>query len=232
MVNHFFMHRRDRKPSSSRERRTQAERRARSEQRILEAAAELFSEQGYVATTMEQIGARAGYSAALIARKFGSKPGVVEALLATIRSKTSTAIDPDGERSVVDNVRRYVALIADGDVWLRALYVLMAESLGPLRDMAGLFAHHNRTFIASIVADLGKAQRRGVANPSVEARSLATRLVASIRGITLLWLIDPKGIDFLGMTESLLEEFQRALESPYRDAALRGESVRMLEEET
>jgi len=207
------------------ERRTQAQRRAESEHRILQAAAELFGEQGYVDTTMEQIGARAGFSAALIARKFGSKPGVIEALLAAIRRNTGAAIDPAGDRDVVDVVRRYVALIASGNVWSRALYVLMAESVGPLRDKAELFAKHNRAFIATLAAGIARAQRAGRANPNVKARPLATELVARIRGVTLLWLIDPT-VDFAGMTARLIDELQRALEPT---AATRRKSLRTLE---
>jgi len=207
------------------ERRTQAQRRAESEHRILQAAAELFGEQGYVDTTMEQIGARAGFSAALIARKFGSKPGVIEALLAAIRRNTAGAIDPNGDRDVVDVVRRYVAMIADGNVWSRALYVLMAESVGPLRDKAELFAKHNRSFIATLAAGIARAQRDGRANPDAKARPLATELVARIRGITLLWLIDPT-VDFAGMTGRLIDELQRTLDPS--DGAAR-KSIRTLE---
>ena len=197
-------------PIARTERRTQAQRRAESEHRILQAAAELFGEQGYVDTTMEQIGARAGFSAALIARKFGSKPGVIEALLAAIRRNTGTAIDPHGDREVVDVVRAYIALIASGNVWSRALYVLMAESVGPLRDKAELFAKHNRSFIASLASVITRAQRAGRAHPNVKARPLATELVARIRGITLLWLID-SNIDFAGMTAQLIEELGQTL---------------------
>jgi AcrR family transcriptional regulator len=215
MINYFL---RDRismpataQPIARSERRTQAQRRAESEHRILQAAAELFGEQGYVDTTMEQIGARAGFSAALIARKFGSKPGVIEALLAAIRRNTGTAIDPAGDRDAVDVVRRYVALIASGNVWSRALYVLMAESVGPLRDKAELFAKHNRAFIATLAAVVARMQRAGRANADVKARPLATELVAHIRGITLLWLIDPT-VDFAGMTARLIDDLRRALE--------------------
>jgi AcrR family transcriptional regulator len=192
-------------------RRTQAQRRAESEHRILYAAAELFGEQGYVNTTMEQIGARAGFSAALIARKFGSKAGVIEALLEAIRRNTSVVIDSNGEGDVVSVVRRYVALIAEGNVWSRALYVLMAESVGPLRDKADLFARHNRGFIASLASGIKRAQRDGRAGATVNARALATELVARIRGITLLWLIDPKGIDFAGMTARMIDLFEQEL---------------------
>jgi AcrR family transcriptional regulator len=178
---------------------------------ILQAAAELFAERGYVDTTMEQIGARAGFSAALIARKFGSKPGVIEALLETIRRNTTALTNQDGQGEVVEIVRRYVSAIADGNVWSRALYVLMAESVGPLRDKADLFARHNASFIAALASAIKKAQRKGTANPKVKARVLAVELVARIRGITLLWLIDPNGIDFHAMTKRLIDELQRTL---------------------
>ena len=51
--------------AARRPRRTQAERRAESEREILRAAATLFGRQGYIATTLEQIGKEAGYSSAL-----------------------------------------------------------------------------------------------------------------------------------------------------------------------
>jgi AcrR family transcriptional regulator len=189
------------------ERRTQAQRRAESHHRILLAAAELFSEQGYVNTTMEQIGTRAGFSAALVARKFGSKPGVIEALLKEIRRNTTIAIDRDGG-SIVDMIERYVGLIADGNVWSRALYVLMAESLGPLRDKVELFAQHNRSFQAAIASAIAKAQKSGLANPSVKPRALAAEVLARIRGATLLWLIDPSGIDFAALNDKLIESLR------------------------
>jgi len=189
------------------ERRTQAQRRAESHHRILLAAAELFSEQGYVNTTMEQIGTRAGFSAALVARKFGSKPGVIEALLKEIRRNTTIAIDRD-RGSIVDMIERYVGLIADGNVWSRALYVLMAESLGPLRDKVELFAQHNRSFQAAIASAIAKAQKSGLANPSVKPRALAAEVLARIRGATLLWLIDPSGIDFAALNDKLIESLR------------------------
>ena len=193
------------------ERRTQAQRRAESEHRILRAAAELFAEQGYVNTTMEQIGTRAGFSAALVARKFGSKPGVIEALLNEIRRNTTAVMEQGDDPSIIDVIRNYVGLIADGNVWSRALYVLMAESLGPLRDKANLFAQHNRTFMAAIANRIKAAQRAGRADASVKPRVLAAEVLSRIRGATLLWLIDPEGIDFATLSEDLIESLRAKL---------------------
>jgi AcrR family transcriptional regulator len=71
--------------SPSLSRRTQAERRAESEQQLLRAAAEIVVQEGVAAATFESIGRRAGYSRGLAAQKFGSKQGLVEALVTTYR---------------------------------------------------------------------------------------------------------------------------------------------------
>jgi AcrR family transcriptional regulator len=164
-----------------------------------------------VNTTMEQIGTRAGFSAALVARKFGSKPGVIEALLNEIRRNTTAVMEQGDDPSIIDVIRNYVGLIADGNVWSRALYVLMAESLGPLRDKANLFAQHNRTFMAAIANRIKAAQRAGRADASVKPRVLAAEVLARIRGATLLWLIDPDGIDFATLSEELIESLRAKL---------------------
>ena len=60
-------------------RRTQAERRAESDEKLLLAAASLIAEEGFNAATFEKIGARAGYSRGLASQRFGSKDGLIEA---------------------------------------------------------------------------------------------------------------------------------------------------------
>jgi AcrR family transcriptional regulator len=192
MNNQLLSARATRAGRARRVRRTQAERRAHSANSILAAAAQLFAERGYVDTTMEQIGARAGFSAGLVAQRFGSKFGVVEALLAKIREGTSAAIARDDDGSVELFVSRYVDLVARRESGVRALYVLMAEALGPLRERADLFAEHNRAVVAEIRARIVRAQREGRASAELDSRALAVQLLARIRGATLLWLIDPK----------------------------------------
>lgn len=53
----------------------------RSREAILKAATELFAEHGYVATTLEAVGARAGLSRGTPAYFYGSKPRLYEAVL-------------------------------------------------------------------------------------------------------------------------------------------------------
>ncbi len=71
--------------TAPRERRTQAERRAASEEALLTAAAELIAERGFERASLRSIGERAGISRAMPAYHFGSK----EALVARIVQRAS-----------------------------------------------------------------------------------------------------------------------------------------------
>ncbi|MEZ5297594.1 MAG: helix-turn-helix domain-containing protein [Ilumatobacteraceae bacterium] len=64
-------------PTTSR----QAERSHRSSEALLDAAAELISEGGLGSMTFAAIGDRAGYSRGLVTARFGSKAGLVGALV-------------------------------------------------------------------------------------------------------------------------------------------------------
>src|SRR5258706_16390675 len=76
--------------------RTQAERRDESQRRLLEAASAVIQERGMAAATFENIGARAGYSRGLATRHFGSKQGLIEALIARIQERRDSALDDSG----------------------------------------------------------------------------------------------------------------------------------------
>ena len=62
-------------------RMTQAERRERSEQELLEATMRVVSEKGVAAATFDAIGREAGYSRGLVTQRFGSKDGLIRSLI-------------------------------------------------------------------------------------------------------------------------------------------------------
>jgi len=68
-------------------RRTQAQRRAQAEQRLLDAALEIVARTGSVRMTLAQVGEAAGYSRGLAAHRFGSKAGLLRALAAHINAR-------------------------------------------------------------------------------------------------------------------------------------------------
>ncbi|MEM9408198.1 MAG: TetR/AcrR family transcriptional regulator [Acidobacteriota bacterium] len=191
-------------------RRTQEERRSESRRRLLESAAALIADKGWNATTVAEIAQRAGYSPALVGQRFGSKLGVVEALIEHHEQGARTLVDTvEQARSpaeAFDACLLWVeqAVLDAGD-WNRAVVVLLAESLGPLRSQQAIFCTSHRETLALIERATGTAESAGVAPPQ-----LAQLLLARLRGLQLLSLLD-RQIDLAGALERLRHDFVRLL---------------------
>lgn len=118
---------------------------ARSRERLLTAAVELFSERGFDRTTTREIGEKAGVDAALIARYFGSKTGLY---LAALQLELGTERPPDllqpermagllsrvGSRGPGPVFRSVVSPHDDADVQLAAARSLSERLVDPLEQ--------------------------------------------------------------------------------------------------
>lgn len=179
-------------------RRSQAERRAESERSLLESAATLMSEQGYGATTLEQIGQRAGYSRGLVTQRFGSKEGLVTALVEVLHRGFARATfeNPDhhqtGRAAILSVVDYYMAHIADDLAPVRAYFVLMSESIGVIPEIRSAFVAANRQFHAHLRQKALDGQKDGSIPADIDAGKLATTLMSLATGHTLIWLVDPE----------------------------------------
>src|SRR5215475_947002 len=72
--------------------RLTAEEAARLPDRLLDAALELFNEQGYANTSMEQIARRAGATTKTLYARFSDKPAVVQAVVNRIIEASLKAV--------------------------------------------------------------------------------------------------------------------------------------------
>ena len=193
---------------AGRPRRTQAERRAESEREILLAAATLFGRQGYTATTLEQIGRKAGYSSALVSLRFGSKEGIAEAIVTRLQTQAGTDVfDPEEGVTGLASLNRlfsgYSELLGDAEHWMRALFMLMTDSLGPLNGKIDLFRAGNDRFAAAIEEAVREGQEAGEIRADLEPAETAFQVLAAVRGVTLLWLLDPKNVDVVTAIQRL-----------------------------
>src|ERR1700712_2638727 len=73
-------------------RRTQADRRADTRGRLLRAAAELFASQGYDAVSVDEVAAAADRSSGALYAHFGSKQGLLKALLESWQETTAAVV--------------------------------------------------------------------------------------------------------------------------------------------
>lgn len=208
--------RRPTKGAPSAARRTQTERVAESDRRMLAAALRLIGERGYRATTLAAVGEAAGYSRGLVHERFGSKEGLLWALvkqMLRVWNHESRELSSHPQRGVdalceqLDNHRRAI----EQDRGIRAFYALMFEALGPTPDLLPELRELHRTFRS----DIENLIRAGIADGSVRADvdppAQATLLLGAQRGIAFQWLLDPEGFSLAAAYEELKRNLRRTL---------------------
>ncbi len=201
---------------AARRTRTQAERRRESTRQLMRAAAELVAEKGWTATSLSEVARRAGYSATLVGQRFGSKAGLVDALVErharqgarVTQEVISRAQDP--REAISEVIRTYASTLREHPTWSEAILVLMAEALGPLRDRQEIFRDLNRRYIVAFDELLEAAEPRLMDS---YRNLLALRIVARLRGLTLISLLD-QSVELDPCFRALEEDIVFALAEP------------------
>jgi len=177
-------------------RRTQAERRDESERGLVKAAIAVVSEDGVSAATFEAIGRRGGYSRGLVGQRFGSKLGLIEAVIAYLHDeKESYAM---GHR--VDRLQGLEALLTYVDLYLQRLarldevqayFRLLSWAVADISAFRSAFAaEHERVrerFEGWILSGQAECQIRPDLDPTAAALMVGSQLL----GLSIQVLIDP-----------------------------------------
>jgi len=187
-------------PQSGVEARTQAERRAESEAKLLRAALELIAVQGFAGTTVAQIGAEAGYSRGLVTQHFGSKLGLAKELIRLIRegfeNETVPRVEHVADQDILQSwVDRYIAALEADSARYRAILALQAESITSLEELREDVADLNEQVRAYLKGRLGAAQARGEIPAGIDIHALVTAVLGMLRGTASQYLIDPDATD-------------------------------------
>jgi AcrR family transcriptional regulator len=200
-----------------RQRRTQAERSARTASRLLGAALELVSQSGYAATSLAAIGAAAGYSRGVVSHCFGSKAGLLAALIEAMlghwdqRRLTPSVGKLRGADALCAAIDAVKAQADEQPVVLRAFYTLQFEALGPTPELrprfAALHARTRRTVQRWIEAGIAS----GDVDPEVDAVASAALFIGAFRGIMFQWLLDPERVDLDRIFAEQKRSIRRAL---------------------
>jgi len=183
-----------------RTRRTQAERVAESDRRMLDAATSLIATHGYSATTLEAIGVEAGYSRQLVAQRFGSKDRLLEALISRyidgLRQRASEGrASLIGLAALYNEIDTYLHALNAPGVESRAFFVLMLESAGPVPQLRPMFASFTVQWETRLLQQIHEGQVQGSLRPDIDARTEARLLIATLRGVLIQSMIDPQASD-------------------------------------
>ncbi|MDI6901639.1 MAG: TetR/AcrR family transcriptional regulator [Anaerosomatales bacterium] len=146
-----------------------------TEERILDAATELFSERGYAATTTRAIADAAGVNEVTLFRRFESKAGVLRALgarLAERQAGRAAQAAPDSE-SVRETLLRLARMEIEGAIEGGGLAIRLAFEARSVPEVGELLGEGIPSNLEGLAEYLAEHQRTGELRADVDPRVMA-----------------------------------------------------------
>ncbi|MGZ5932258.1 MAG: TetR/AcrR family transcriptional regulator [Rhizomicrobium sp.] len=213
-------------PSLERQKRTQADRRDESERRLLDAMIEIVEEEGVGATTFENIARRAGYSRGLAFLKFGSKEGLIRALIRRLQQSRIDALQAldIGHMTGLDALNTYIRLHFDeltATHDTRAYFTLAAGAVADLSTIRNAFSEshaQSRIFLEQLIL---RGQIEGCIRADVDPTGAALAIGSLLLGASMQHITDPDtNLEQLKMSALALTATGLAVVKPATTAAV------------
>lgn len=175
-------------------RRTQAERRRSSREKIIREASRLFAEYGYRGAKLAEIAQAVGMSEPGLLHHFPSKEHLLIAVLEerdrVDRERFGQAILEE-RLHLLEGLRALVAHNETLPGLVQLFIVLAAESIQPEHPAHGYFSDRYQQVRDSMIELLRKCQQSGEIRTDVSAEDLAAMVVALMDGLQIQWLYHP-----------------------------------------
>ncbi|QYG92115.1 TetR/AcrR family transcriptional regulator [Iamia sp. SCSIO 61187] len=158
---------------------------------IVAAATEHFAREGYRGTGIGAIAKAAGVTTGGVLHHFGSKEGLLIAVLQQRDRDAVAAFESAPTATVADELDRWVDVAAwnEGRAAVAALHtVLLAETIAEDHPARGYFIDRNRAVVEVLAGTLQRGVDRGELRPDLDVAAKAAELHALIEGAHLLWL--------------------------------------------
>jgi len=203
-------------------RRSQAERRSRSEDALLDAAAEVVAERGIQGASLASIGGRAGVSRGLPTHHFGSKDALVTQLAERAQTRIGLAMfeaqrrhaERYGELTALDEilvgVDAYLELFEDPGPDQRALLVMWGSTFPSNASVDGMADAERRSYegLSQLIVS---GQDDGSVRTDVDPMASAVLLHGLMRGMAALFLTDGGPADMRTVRQTCHEWISSAL---------------------
>lgn len=177
-------------------RRTQAQRRQQSEQGLLAAAAGVIGELGFNAATFDRISERAGYSRGLVTLRFGSKDGMVVAVIDFLGDRLEQ-IYAERLKNARTAKARLLGYVDTFMVQLRddkqtiAYFVLLAGALANKLPQSRYFLEQHERVKLSLAGYIREGQADGTFAADIDPVAAATALGCFQLGLAMQYQLDP-----------------------------------------
>ncbi len=180
---------------------SQQERKAETRQRLIEAAAELFAEQGVDAVSVDTVAEAAGRTSGAVYAHFGSKQGLLLALLDEWQHSVVTLVLGELELAsgLADQLRAVArnVVVAPSEQTRRLLMLEHELWLRAARDeqVAGLMSVRARQAQQWLARGFASWIEAGVLPATTEPETLALRFRAMVSGLQFQQRLDDKTLD-------------------------------------
>lgn len=154
---------------------TSSEASVSTRERLLDAARTLFGEKGYAGTSTREIAARAECNVALISHYFGSKEGLLRALLTEGISRLTNELskiaaqETDPEKRLRRIVRFLVGYFAQNHASMRVMHRELLRTDSPVLGEVGPGAAAYHNVLADILEEARRAGRLRDLDPQLAA---------------------------------------------------------------
>ena len=178
------------------QRRTQAQRRAESERRLLDAAARLIVERGIEGTSLAEIGRVAGYSHGLVHQRFGSKEALNERHnTEAVRMFTTETVAAVGSTRGLPALRivadTYLDLVQAPDPLARVHLVVWTEAVARASERRSYRVTWDRYFRSAFAQLIRDAAADGTVRADVDVDAMSMVVVGLLRGVALQLMLEP-----------------------------------------
>ena len=167
-------------------RRTQAERRAETRERVLDAATALVAAHGSRAASLAAVGAAAGYSRGIVNHHFGSKAHLLEELIKHTQRFDVPTHSTTGLGRLTQFVETYLSGMHDRSPRSEAFLKLWTESAGAEPSLAPLFAERDAQFRETLIRYIDDGVADGSIRREADPRTAAVAIIGLLRGCALM----------------------------------------------
>jgi AcrR family transcriptional regulator len=196
-------------------------------QEIVDAAAQVFAKFGYTSGSLRQIAEDVGVTPSALIRHFGSKEGLLVAVLARLEEENRRILSPPYEG--LEYFRRLPNLLANHTNhrgFVELLMTLSTEASNPKHPARAFITKRYDHVVSQGVLRLKEARASADILPMDDAFLLmeVRGFFAQMDGLQLQWLLDPS-IDLVGIFRHFLDvTLARWTGKPAADATARAQA--------
>jgi AcrR family transcriptional regulator len=177
-------------------RQTQAARRDEAERRLVEATMAVIAEEGVSAATFEAIGQRAGYSRGLASQHFGSKQGLIDAVVDYLHERQDEDLEAahinamNGLDGLLAYVRRFCASLKRSRE-PKSYFMLLSDAVADAQETRTVFAQSHAKVKTRLAKLIRRGQAEGLIRRDIEPDSAALMVGSLLLGLSIQSLTDP-----------------------------------------